>query len=183
MKFNFVIIKFIYFIIVIISYTLEQEVKNSNEYFSDGLIWSLFYTDQGNTTYFEFLTKLDQPNNKWTAFAFSNDQIMNNDTVCMCKYVSENEVSIEHYYNVNKSIVLLDLNNSKIGISNPIVSYQNGILNCSFNRKKSMPNINSYFSLYNNTAYVLTAFGQNAKGFYYYFIFTNNNILYLGNNN
>jgi hypothetical protein len=41
-------------------------------------IYQLIWKDSGSSTYFEFSVNLDDANNVWAAFAFSNDQMMVN---------------------------------------------------------------------------------------------------------
>jgi hypothetical protein len=154
------LIYFVNFLLIIKCGIQGQTNLSSN----NGLIWTLLYIDKGNSTYFELITELPSASDVWSAFAFSNDQKMGDDTVCMCKYVSSTQSSIEHYYNVGKQTELLVSNEPSIGISDPLVSYNNGLLNCSFIREKFMNTNERYFDIRNNSAFILTAYGSDARG-------------------
>ena len=56
--------------------------------------------------------------------------------------------SVEHYFNSEKARPSLLVNdNPKIGISNTVVSANEGYLICSFSRAKTYSNIDNYFDL------------------------------------
>ena len=61
---------------------------------------------------------------------------MGDDTVVMCKYNSNGNSLIQHYYNVGKKSEVLANSNPTIGISQPSVSLQDGFISCSFKRQK-----------------------------------------------
>ena len=77
----------------------------------------------------------------------------------MCKYI-DGVGSIEHYFNLQKTRPSLLLNeNPTIGISNAVVSTDQGFLICTFSREKSNPSIQNYFDL-NMDYYLLLAKGS-----------------------
>ena len=199
-------------------------------------IYKLIWKNSDQSTYFEFSVHLDDANNAWAAFAFSNDQTMVNkylefyqtpkkitkqtnrgwkvliilennytyslfpspfflflficfnfgvmfiwlknifmlivylktfnqtdDDVNMCLYNSANG-TVKHYYNKDKNAPGLLLgSNPTIGYSNIVVSYNNGLLTCSFDRVKSISNVQNYFDLSNNY-YLLLANGKTNGG-------------------
>ena len=81
----------------------------------------------------------------------------------MCKYSNGNG-AVEHYFNKAKLTPTLLINeNPTVGISNTVVSTDQGFLICSFSREKSNPSIENYFDL-NIPFYLLLAkAGLNGK--------------------
>jgi hypothetical protein len=95
---------------------------------------------------------------------------MGNDCVCLCKIVN-NVASVEHYFNSGKSKPsLLDGTRPSVGITNPIVKVENGVMTCSFTRAKSIKTVarqlteSNYFDI-NNQYYLLHARGPINNGF------------------
>jgi hypothetical protein len=82
------------------------------------------------------------------------------DDVSLCRH---DQKSIGHYYNfaptLPRPVLASDLS---VGFSNMRVNYENGLVRCSFNRKKNMPNVNDYFDLAGDTYYLLVAYGPTA---------------------
>ena len=83
---------------------------------------------------------------------------MGDDTVVMCKYNSNGNSLIQHYYNVGKKSEVLANSNPTVGISQPSVSLQDGFLSCSFKRQKKNSISSRYFDL-NNPYYLMLARG------------------------
>ena len=89
------------------------------------------------------------------------------DDVCMCK-VNGASNTVEHYYNNGQSSSLADATNPSAGFSNIKVTLDNGVLNCSFTRVKTMSSITHLFDL-NNPYYVLFATGPITNSIYSFF--------------
>ena len=81
------------------------------------------------------------------------------DNVVCCK-IAGDQASVEQLYNNGKEPILLDSNNATTGISNPQVSYNNGIISCSFTRQKTNSKVSNYFDLVNKEYYLLLAKGK-----------------------
>ena len=111
-----------------------------------------------------FSSRVSDLNNVWSAFAFSKDEFMGDDNVCLCK-ISSSKMSIENYYNSKayKEPILLDVNHPSIGFSNIKLSLQDDIFTCSFTRENFISNISNYFSM-NNNYYLLFASGKITNG-------------------
>ena len=73
----------------------------------------------------------------------------------MCK-VYQNVASLQRYYNTGRSSSVTA--DPSAGISNLVITNQNGTLSCSFRREKSMPGVAHYTNL-NNSTYILMAYG------------------------
>jgi hypothetical protein len=85
------------------------------------------------------------------------------DNVNVCKYLCTGTScrgTVENYYNDGKSPRLLDGTNPSLGISNPIVSYVNGRIKCSFRRQNKLPNVANYFDTTSMPYFFLTANGK-----------------------
>ena len=78
----------------------------------------------------------------------------------MCK-VYQNKATLERYHNSGKSSSVT--NNPSAGISNLVITNQNGALSCSFTREKTMPGVDYYTNL-NNPSYILMAQGSVSSG-------------------
>jgi hypothetical protein len=146
-------------------------IKPANGQFSVN-IWKLNYIDDGEYTDFVFETRLSSPDNTWSAFAFSTNKLMGGDNVCMCKYTSAAISSIENYVTDGRKVSLLDSNQPKLGFSNEKVVYDNGVLQCSFRRLKTLKNVDKYYDL-NEKHYILVASGPFLQS-----IFQNLNLLF-----
>ena len=111
-----------------------------------------------------FSSRVSDLNNVWSAFAFSKDEFMGDDNVCLCK-ISSSKMSIENYYNSKayKEPILLDVNHPSIGFSNIKLSLQDDVFTCSFTRENFISNISNYFSM-NNNYYLLFASGKITNG-------------------
>ena len=72
-------------------------------------------------------------------------------------------MGVEHYHNEGYSSnpISSDL---KLGFSNIKTSFDDGVLECSFSRLKSMPDIEKYFSLKDTKYFILTAYGPVREG-------------------
>jgi hypothetical protein len=81
----------------------------------------------------------------------------------LCK-VYQNIASLQRYYNTGKSSSVTA--DPSAGISNLVITNQNGTLSCSFRREKIMPGIAHYFNL-NNPTYVLMSQGSVSGGMQY----------------
>ena len=83
----------------------------------------------------------------------------------MCKNdKSQNIAKVEHYYNIKKSTpVVLDSSNPTVGLTNAVISTNNGFLTCKFNRIKKNSSVKNYFDLDKNY-YVLGASGSFENG-------------------
>ena len=83
----------------------------------------------------------------------------------MCK-VYQNVASLQRYYNSGKSSSITA--DPSAGISNLVITNQNGTLSCSFRREKNMPGVANYTNL-NNSTYILMASGPvNNDGIIYF---------------
>ena len=134
------------------------------------------WTDNGDSVRFSYSVHLpslearSEPSstvaimsNYYISFAFSNDTLMGGDNVVCCK-VYEGEGSVQQMYNLGRSRpILIDEANPKIGISNDAISFEDGFLNCAFDRLKSMPNVTKYYDL-KNDYYLLLAKGNVVSG-------------------
>ncbi len=115
-----------------------------------------------NTLDFVFITKIDSVTANYTAFAFSDDQKMGNDCVCVCRINQDVSISVEHHYNPNKyqRPELIAEDDPSIGITNASVLITDDKMICSFSRLKSIPGNNKYFDLNApNAFYLLLAKG------------------------
>ena len=73
-------------------------------------------------------------------------------------------MGVEHYHNEGYSSKPIS-SDLKLGFSNIKASYNNRVLECSFTRLKSMPDIEKYFSLKDTKYFILTAYGLVREGF------------------
>lgn len=80
----------------------------------------------------------------------------------MCSFTS-NKVGVKRYFNEGKSTQ--PQLHSTIGLTNIVVTNENGLLRCKFNRTKEMSSIPNYYSL-NSSYYVLLARGDLDGGKY-----------------
>ncbi|CAF1082591.1 unnamed protein product, partial [Brachionus calyciflorus] len=139
---------------------LPTTLASTPGFFSKG-DFSLFWSNEGDMTNFIFITKnIGNSLNIYSSFAFSKDSNMGDDDVVSCRINSQNVAIVERLYNMGQSTPsLLYSKNPQIGLSNILVSYSNGILNCSFSRIKSNSSVANYFDLQNDKFYVLFARG------------------------
>jgi hypothetical protein len=139
-----------------------KSVSTEGGFFAEN--WKLTFSDNGNKTDFIFKTIIDSPNDIWTAFALSTNKAMGSDNILICKYTDATKSSVEHYWSVGYNIQVLDILNETIGISNTKISYEDGVLTCSFSRDKYAEYIDNYFDT-NNDHYVLFAHGADSNGY------------------
>ncbi|XP_076071249.1 putative ferric-chelate reductase 1 homolog [Mytilus galloprovincialis] len=93
------------------------------------------WRDNGDAVDFELSTKLQDTNNKWIAIAFSSDLKMGADEVVACLNVG-GSTAVQRSYNdgkVNKQVT-----NPSAGLSNTVVTVQNGMFKCSFRKNKRL---------------------------------------------
>ena len=71
---------------------------------------------------------------------------------------------MEHLHNSGKSAPVAIHTDRQIGFSNIKITYQNGVLECSFKRVKSITNEPKHFSVTERTYFVLFAHGSAFDG-------------------
>lgn len=95
----------------------------------------------------------------------------------MCKYI-DGVGSIEHYFNSQRARPSFLLNeNPTVGISNSVVSTDQGYLICSFSREKANPSIENYFDL--NMDYYLLLAKASINGLNLFIFYINQPFLFL----
>jgi hypothetical protein len=151
--------KMILFAIVLINIGLMPSLGSTWGSYTNG-IWTLMYNNMETTVDFVFTTKMSINNNMYSAFAFSKDKRMGDDNVCLCKYMTLSNVSVESYYTMGRNgVQYVDSSNPTIGINKASVNYTNGLLNCTFSREKTIANNSFIFDL-NQKYYILTVVGS-----------------------
>ncbi|XP_071126303.1 putative ferric-chelate reductase 1 [Mytilus edulis] len=93
------------------------------------------WRDNGDAVDFELSTKLQDTNNKWIAIGFSSDLKMGDDEVVSC-ILFGNNTSVLRSFNDGKRNV--PVANPAEGLSNYIVTVQDGIFRCSFRKNKRL---------------------------------------------
>ncbi len=106
---------------------------------------------------FVFTTQISSVTANYTAFAFSYDDKMGEDCVCVCRVNLDNSVAVEHHYNPNghNTPILLAEDDPSIGISKTSIVVMDDKLICSFSRLKSIQGNKKYFDLTAPNAYHL----------------------------
>ena len=147
--------KFILLIYLTIFYQFIDQASSS-VFSLDG--YEIEWTEKEEYVEFKFSTIVKTSNNIWTSFALSFDQIMGNDNALICKIFGSQQ-TVEHAFNSGKSRPnVLSEQNPSVGLSNIKVQFEDNKLTCSFNRQKSLPDINNYFNT-NSSYYILLARG------------------------
>ncbi|KAL8582083.1 hypothetical protein ACOMHN_004003 [Nucella lapillus] len=116
-------------------------------------------TDQDSLT-FTLTYRLTEPHEHWIALGFSKDQEMGDDSVTEC-IMNNGEVEVKQSYNHGLDNKYLD--NKHAALSEMGGSIQNGILSCSFRRKKTYPYDPMVFDLHHDY-FLLVAMGESIKG-------------------
>ncbi|XP_063409493.1 putative ferric-chelate reductase 1 homolog [Mytilus trossulus] len=93
------------------------------------------WRDNGDAVDFELSAKLQDTNNKWIAIGFSSDLKMGDDEVITC-ILFGNNTSVLRSFNDGKGNV--PVANPVEGLSNYIVTVQDGIFRCSFRKNKRL---------------------------------------------
>ncbi|CAC5367225.1 unnamed protein product [Mytilus coruscus] len=93
------------------------------------------WRDNGDAVDFELSTKLQDTNNKWIAIGFSSDLKMGDDEVVACISFGNN-ANVLRSYNDGKGNV--PVANPMAGLSNHIVTVQDGIFRCTFRKNKRL---------------------------------------------
>ncbi|XP_052088311.1 putative ferric-chelate reductase 1 homolog [Mytilus californianus] len=93
------------------------------------------WRDNGDAVDFELSTKLQDTNNKWIAIAFSSDIKMGGDEVVACFNVG-GSTDVQRSYNDGK--INTQVTNPSAGLSNTVVTVQDGMFKCSFRKNKRL---------------------------------------------
>ena len=124
-----------------------QASSSSNIYTAIG-----FSTDAKMVSSFQFSQLLNQSYRELTSLLFLI--IKGSDDVVACVY-STSLKGVVRYYNQGKSPAKQATIN---GISNPTVTYENGVLKCSFTRSANISNDANFYN-FANSYYLLAAYG------------------------
>lgn len=86
-------------------------------------------------------------------------KLKGDDCVVACKYITNGNSIVQHYFNVDKEPEILESSYPTVGISEALVSLKDGYLTCSFKREKKNSISSRYFDL-NNPYFLMIAKGN-----------------------
>ncbi|XP_076441041.1 putative ferric-chelate reductase 1 [Babylonia areolata] len=104
--------------------------------------------------------RLPDPHQHWIAVGFSRDQEMGDDSVTEC-IMHDGEVKIQQSFNDGLDNRYLD--DKGAALSEETGSVENGVMSCSFHRKKKYPRDPMVFDL-DDDYFLLVAFGEGLNG-------------------
>ncbi|KAK7099855.1 hypothetical protein V1264_022902 [Littorina saxatilis] len=118
------------------------------------------WDDDGDVIVMSMTYRVPDSNEHWVAVGFSKDQEMGDDSVTEC-IMHDGEVKVQQSYNDGMDNKYLD--NKKAALSEQSGKLEDGLLHCTFHRKKSYPRDPLIFDL-NNDYYLMVAVGEALNG-------------------
>nr|XP_033773117.1 putative ferric-chelate reductase 1 isoform X1 [Geotrypetes seraphini] len=105
-----------------------------------------------------FIFEMSAISNGYVAIGFSDDQIMGNDDIYICGRNATGQVEIQHAYSVGQTVPSVK---PLVNAENAMVSYINGVINCSFLTRN---NISLQARDASNQYYIFLAYGPVQNG-------------------
>ncbi|CAF1108113.1 unnamed protein product, partial [Brachionus calyciflorus] len=126
--------------------------------------FTFFNASEGSTSFKSTMERqLDLPN-KYLAFGLSEDKIMGQDCIVVCKMINNIGI-VEHFYSTGRvTPSLLDPNEPAVGLTDASVSYVNGNIQCKFTREKYIESVPRYCDSSKNKYFLLIAKGSISGG-------------------